>query len=475
MAPDMGQLGLLLPPAPLHWLLLHAALGYPAGHDWRHEAQPVVWVMTSANRSGAPTVTHNHAALTELADIADAFLLHDRDIVTRSDDSVLTVVDGAPLFHRRARGFAPEPLPLPHGGPPVLALGAYLKNTATLMCDHEARLSTHVGDLDHPQTCVTLDQAVERLLAGTNIRPAVIACDRQTDSYASQLAERLAEHWHVPLLAVQHHHAHLAAVMAEHALEAPALGLVLDGFGLGDDGAARGGELMQLEGSGYRHLGSLATLPLPGGNRAAREPWRMAVGLWHQLGQPGPLPPHLTAHPGYALLQQQLNRRFNCPDSSSLGRWFDAIAGLTGRCPQQHFEGEAAQQLEALAQSCPPLAQGWVISANLSGRSQLDLSPLARHLLTLNDATAIASLWHSTLIAALADWLVRTARTTGLTLIVLGGGCLANRRLHRGLRQALTQAGLRVYLPHTLPPGDGGISLGQAWIARQWWRATQRS
>lgn len=463
IAPGIAAIGVMLPYTPLQWLLFHEALGRPQGEQWREQACEQTWVMTSANLSGEPIVTSNQEARERLNKVADVFLLHNRSIVTRCDDSVMALQGGQPLFYRRARGFVPDPLPLADSGPDVLALGAYLKTTATVLRGNEAFVSQYVGDLDHPLSCEALEHTAQHLLDLTGVSPQAIACDLQPDSFSSQLAQQWSQQLGIPVLPVQHHHAHLAAVIAEHGLQGPTLGLALDGYGLGKNGGAWGGELMMLEGASCERMGHVTPLPLPGGDKAAREPWRMAVGLWHRLADALPLPQHLSERPGLPMLLRQLETGLNCPDTTSMGRWFDAIAGLTGICPEQSFESEAAQKLEALAAPCAPLAGGWQVSA----ANLLDLTPLAHQLLQLHDPVAIASLWHATLAHALADWAARAASTTGIRQLVLAGGCCANRQLLQGLLPLLRDAGLQVHTAHALPPNDGGLSLGQAWVARQ--------
>ena len=463
IAPGMASIGVMLPYTPLQWLLFYQALGRPNGQEWRRQACEQIWVMTSANLSGEPIVITNQEARERLNKVADVFLLHNRNIVTRCDDSVLAIQGREPLLYRRARGFVPEPLPLSAGGPDVLALGAYLKTTATVLRGEQAFVSQYIGDLDHPLSCEALEQAAQHLLELTAVTPQAIACDLQPDAFSSQLAQQWAQQLDVPLLPVQHHHAHLAAVMAEHGLNGPVLGMALDGYGLGKNGDAWGGELMMLEGASCERMGHISSLPLPGGDKAAREPWRMAVGLWQRLNPALPLPAHLAGRPGLPMLLRQLETGLNCPETTSMGRWFDAIAGLAGICPEQSFESEAAQKLETLATGCAPLAGGWRVSpANL-----LDLTPLAQQLMQLSDPLAIASLWHATLAHALADWASRAANTTGIRQLVLAGGCCANRKLLQQLLPLLREAGLQPFTAQQLPPNDGGLSLGQAWVARQ--------
>jgi hydrogenase maturation protein HypF len=276
------------------------------------------------------------------------------------------------------------------------------------------------------------------------------------------------------MLAVQHHHAHVAAVLAEHGHAEPALGLALDGFGLGDDGGAWGGELLRLEQGRARRLGHLAALPLPGGDAAARAPWRMALALLHRLGDRRGLPAGVDAETA-ARVRLQIEGRINCPQTTSLGRWFDAVAGLAGICPRQTHEGEAAMKLEALAQPLAVHEPLWRVGGDLC----LDLLPLAARLAEYmaagRGAAAIASLWHAALARALADWIARAVETTGLSTVALSGGCCANQRLMQGVADALAGTPCRLLQTRQLPPGDGGLSFGQAWVALQQWRAASSS
>ncbi|HEY5718822.1 MAG TPA: Sua5/YciO/YrdC/YwlC family protein, partial [Gammaproteobacteria bacterium] len=285
VAPGMRWLGALLPYTPLHWLLFHAAAGQPAGHAWCAEAQPLVLVLTSANPGGEPLVIDDDEAVARLGGIADRLLLHDRPIRVRCDDSVVRVHAGAPAFVRRARGHVPQAIRLPAAGPSVLALGGALKNAVCVTRGDRAFLSAHVGDLDHPATCRALDASVAHLLEVLEIAPAVVARDLHPDFYSSRFAERFAAARGLPCHAVQHHHAHVAAVVAEQRLDGEVLGLALDGVGLGDDGHAWGGELLRVGPRRWQRLAHLRPLALPGGDVAAREPWRMAAAALHAGGR----------------------------------------------------------------------------------------------------------------------------------------------------------------------------------------------
>ncbi len=479
IAPGLAWLGVMLPYTPIHWLLFHEAAGRPAGTDWMEQPRSPLLVMTSANPGGEPLVIGNDEALARLTGIADALLLHDREIVARCDDSVLRVVEhpvgcaarGAPYdsavhfsFIRRARGHTPRAIRLPRAGPPVLALGGYLKNTICVTRGDEAFVSQHIGGLDNAATCAMLIEVVEHLLDLLRVRPQAVAHDLHPDFFASRHAVELAGQWGVPAVAVQHHHAHIAAVAAEHGHDGPLLGLALDGVGLGDDGAAWGGELLRLDGAGCVRLGHLAPLPLPGGDTAAKEPWRMAAAALHRLGRGDEIAHRFPKQRAAAHLQQVLERGLNCPPSSSLGRCFDAAAGLLGAREVMAYEGQAAMLLEGLAERAgpvSPMADGYVPRDD----GRLDLLPLLARLADEADAAHGAALFHATLAHALADWVERAAAREGLTSVALGGGCFLNHLLSRDLTRLLGGRGYTVLSARQVPPNDGGLSLGQAWVA----------
>lgn len=284
VAPALDAVGVMLPYTPLHHLIFHAAMGAPAGRAWQRAPLDLVLVATSANLGGDPIVTED--AQRRLASVADLIVSHDRDIVVRADDSVARVIDGAPSFIRRARGVTPRPITLPRETPPVLAVGAYLKNTITLTRGGEAFVSQHVGDLATAETVRFFEEAVDHLTRLVGVKPAAIAHDLHADFASTRFAESLAaDYLGLPLIAVQHHHAHVASIAAEHGIDTPLLGLVLDGHGLGSDGGNWGGELLRVDGARFTRLGHLKPLALPGGDAAAREPWRMAAAALHALGR----------------------------------------------------------------------------------------------------------------------------------------------------------------------------------------------
>lgn len=477
VAPGMAALGVMLPYAPLHYVLFHQAAGRPAGLDWLDRQQPLVLVMTSANPGGEPLAIDNAEAMRRLAGIADAFLLHDRDILWRCDDSVVqgegrraradrpVPMADLPRMVRRARGYAPRPVKLPRSGPAVLALGGALKNAICLTRADEAFLSPHIGDLDNGAACAALEEAAEHLLAMLEARPIVIAHDNHPDFFSTRLAGELASRFDVPALAVQHHHAHVAAVCAEHGVAGPVIGLALDGFGLGADGGLWGGELLRVAGAECRRLGHLRELPLPGGDQAAREPWRMAAAALFVLGRAEAIVPRFRHRPGAAAVARMLRQDVRCPPTSSAGRLFDAAAGLLGVRELAGFEGQAAMELEGLAVGhgpVPPLAGGWWLENGV-----LDFFPLLEALADCGAAAFGAALFHATLAAGLSEWVMEAALRQRIDIVVCGGGCFLNGILGAELARELGGRGLRVLTARAAPPNDGGLALGQAWVALQ--------
>lgn len=474
VAPGLAWLGVMLPSAPLHYLLFHEMAGRPGGTQWLQERGPESpgWplVCTSANPGGEPLVTQNDEAVQRLAGLADAFLTHDRDIVTPCDDSVVRTGPRGPTFIRRARGFAPAPIRLPRPGPSVLALGGWFKNTACVTRGDRAFLSQHVGDLDSPASCRALEAIVDHLQRLFAIRPERVACDQHPDFHSSQFAARLAGRLGVPLIRVQHHHAHLAAVQAEYGLTDTVIGIAMDGVGLGTDGTPWGGELLRLDAERFERLGHLAPLALPGGDRAAREPWRMAASVLHRLGRGDEIPDRFAVQPLAPGIADLLRRDVRCPPTTSLGRYFDAVAGLLGIRAVAHFEGQAAMELEGLAQqygSVEPMEGGWCVDQD----RVLDLAPLLNWLAEPSASATpaarahAAAVFHATLARALAGWVGVVAREHDVRDLVFGGGCASNQMLVREMGAWLESDGMRVYWPRQVPPNDGGLSLGQAWVA----------
>jgi len=462
VAPGLAVLGVMLPYAPLHYLLFHEHAGRPAGSAWLEAPHELTLVCTSANPGGEPLVTGNDEAVRRLGGIADALLVHDREILVRCDDTVATVRAGRVRFVRRARGQTPRAVRLPQAGPPVLALGGYLKNTICLTRGDEAFVSQHVGDLDNRPTCLALAETVDHLRAVLDLEPALVACDLHPDFESTRLAERLAAERGLDLVRVQHHHAHVAAVMAEHGLARPVLGLALDGVGLGSDGEAWGGELLRVGPEGFERLGHFRPIALPGGDRAAREPWRMAAAALHALGR-GEEIERRFRNAAAPAVRRMLDRGVRCPVTTSAGRWFDAAAGLLGLKEVMRYEGQAAMLLEGLASAHGPVEPG-PGDYSLDGMT-LDLLPLIGRMTDAPDAGFGAALFHYSLARALAGWVEEAARRTGIADVVLSGGCFMNRVLSDEVGRLLGQTGIGFYEACELPPNDGGIAAGQAWVA----------
>ncbi len=470
VAPGIAWLGAMLPYTPLQYLLFHEAAGRPAGTAWLDDPHPLVLVMTSANPGGEPIVTTEREAVSRLGGIADALLVHDRAIEVRCDDSVVRASRGAPAFIRRARGFTPAPVKLAAGGPSVLAVGAWLKNTICVTRGDEAFVSQHVGDLDNAPTCRSLDETVRHMLDVLAVRPDLVAHDLHPDFHSTRFAADFARERRLPVVAVQHHHAHIAAVAAEHGARGPVLGLALDGVGLGEDGGIWGGELLRVRDGEMTRIGHLLELALPGGDRAAREPWRMGAAALHALGR-GDEIARRFAMPGAQTVAGMLERKLNAPLTSSAGRWFDAAAGLLGVRAVAAFEGQAAMLLEGLAEkhgATRPLEGGWRIEEN----GVLDLLPTLEALARTDDKAYGAALFHETLAAALAEWVCSAGGREPIRTVALGGGCFMNHVLATRLRSLLEGEGFTVLEARKVPPNDGGISLGQTAVARESANAT---
>ncbi|MCW5654893.1 MAG: carbamoyltransferase HypF [Hydrogenophaga sp.] len=356
---------------------------------------------------------------------------------------------------------------------PVLATGAWLKNTACLLGPAgQVRWSAAHGDLGTPEACAALRESVQALLRQA---PAVraVAHDLHPDFFSTHLAVEIAATLGVPAIGVQHHHAHIAAVVAEHGITAPVVGLALDGVGLGTDGQAWGGELLWVDGARWQRLGHLRPLALPGGDRAAREPWRMAASALHALGRGAEITPRFAPVVGESLargVQQMLDSGLRCPATTSTGRWFDAAAAALGLCLHQQEEAQAAIALEQAATRAlqaradlPPLPG---VRWNADGRP-LDLRPLLAALFDAVDVGVAAAGFHLALADALAEGLVDAARRHGTRHAVLAGGCFFNRILRERVSTRATAAGLQVHLPVAQGCGDAGLALGQAWVAAQ--------
>lgn len=505
------QVGTMLPYTPLHHLLLEGP--YPA------------LVMTSGNRTDEPIACDDADAVARLGGIADFFLRHDRLIRQRADDSVARLSRGRPLLLRRSRGYVPEPIVLPAGCedlPPVLAVGADLKNAACLTRDGLAFTTPYVGDLAHPDAASFMEEAIAHLMRLLGVKPALVVHDAHPDYVSTRVAEKLAAALGAPRLAVQHHHAHALACLAENGWTGPALALALDGHGWGPDGTIWGGELLRVEGLRWERLARLRPLPQPGGDVAAREPWRMGVAALAAAFGPGHsqngeargadapaaavaasaastpasaapstapfaaaelrrLPPFAAAPPAITgAVEKLIATPGACPLTSSAGRLFDAAAAIIGLRQTTTYEGQAAAELEdlaavereglaATAERGMPRAESSVPPTDpaASGAADIDTRPLMRTVamgaLAGTPAAALARRFHDRLVTLLAAACRRARAATGLTAVALSGGVLQNRLIEEELSAALAEDGFTVLTHAHVSPNDGGVALGQAW------------
>ena len=492
VAPGMATLGIMLPYTPLQHLLLAGDL-------------PIL-VMTSANRTDEPICIGNREALRRLGGIADAFLVHNRDILVRCDDSVVTAAGGGAFPLRRSRGYAPRPIALRKAYPEVLALGPQIKSTLCVLKKGYAYLSPHIGDLETPEARDFFHESIALMERITECRPRLVACDLHPGYYASQAARRMTGR---EVITVQHHHAHIVSVLAENRLAGEVIGLAMDGTGYGGDGQVWGGEFLRADERSFARRGHLKYLLLPGGERAVREPWRMAASLlrdafggeWPDWAQRLRLVPSEETVPAgregegeegeigrgeagrgaapeevLAGLERAMAGRIRSPWTSSLGRVFDGVAALCGLRRKVSFEGQAAMELEALATGGTDLRLPYTIREEvpedpLFGAAGervrvLDLAPavraIAEALVAGRPRQEIALAFHRLLPEALTAMAAIIREETGLNRAALSGGCFQNRLLIAGCLEALRGAGFETFSHRIVPPNDGCISLGQA-------------
>ncbi|KTD35050.1 hydrogenase maturation protein HypF [Legionella nautarum] len=455
IAPGLSCLGVMLPSSPLHYLLFHGLAGNPKNVDWLYDFHPWLLIATSANLAGNPLIIEDEEASQELSSIADLVVSYNRKIYTRADDSVIRIINKSPTYLRRARGFSPISIPLPFSIPSTLALGGHLKNTFCITRGEEAFVSQHIGSLTNKETIHFFHKTLNHWIRFLDIKIERIACDLHPDFYTTNFARS----YKLPVISVQHHHAHLASVAAEHHLVEPVLGLALDGYGYGWDGQAWGGELFLMKKTKIQRLAHFYPLPQPGGERAVHEPWRMAAAVLNCLDKEEEIIRRFCNQPMVANVSRLLKNKQTLPRTSSCGRLFDAASALLAGNTLSQYEGQAPMQLESLVTNPQVLSDGWTFD-----QEQFNFLPTFRHLLNM-DSREGANAFHGTLIAGLAEWILNYARKTAIHRIVLGGGCFLNQVLTEGLTKQLEAHGLKVYLPRQLPANDGGISLGQAWVA----------
>jgi hydrogenase maturation protein HypF len=465
VAPGNPDLGVMLPYTPLHTLLfgLHG-----------DEVQLRVLVMTSGNLSGEPIAYDDADALQRLDPLADAWLRHDRPIVVPCDDSVTRVVDGEELPIRRSRGYAPLPVALPVDVPPTLAVGAELKNTCCLAEGRYAWLSSHIGDMDDLATLDAFGATERHLERLTGVTPGRLVADRHP-AYRSSAWARTAAGAR-PVHGVQHHHAHVAAVMAEHGLDGsePVIGIAFDGTGYGDDGAVWGGEVLIADYKGFSRIAQLGYVWLPGGDAAVHRPYRMALAHLTAAGVPwDPDLPPVRACPDAerAVLAHQLTTGFGCAPTSSVGRLFDAVAALAGVRQVVDYEAQAAIELEGLARGVPDDGATYPLAPAAGGDGEplvADPSALVRAVVADVRAGVPAAVvgrrFHTTVAGFARDVARRARHALGLRTVALTGGVFQNALLLSACRAALREDGFTVLCPRQVPPNDGGLALGQALV-----------
>lgn len=464
VAPGIPWLGVFLPYAPLQHLLFA---------DGRVKAL----VMTSANLSEEPIAIDNDEALSRLRDMADCFLFHDREILQRCDDSVVSIVGGKQQILRRARGFVPLSIPLPISTPPLLAVGGHLKNVFCLASGNNAYQSQHLGDLENLTSLEFFEEALEHLKRTFEIEPEIIAHDLHPGYVSTQWAARQS----LPLIAVQHHHAHIVSCMAENSVSGPVIGIALDGTGYGADGAVWGGEVLISTHSSFERFAHLENVAMPGSAAAIKEPWRMAFGhLLAALGEAA-LSPEISEILGakekdVRLLARMIERGVNSPLTSSCGRLFDAAAAvITGRRVVD-YEAQAAIELEGLAICAEDVApqDGYPIHIikgdwELKEPSKLNVAEMWTTLLADKrkgiDRAKMSTRFHAGIADAYAQVAVLARNHTGINTVCFSGGVFHNTLLHRLLLRALEEKEFEIYSQSIASPGDGGISYGQAVVA----------
>ncbi|MFJ6351859.1 carbamoyltransferase HypF [Streptomyces sp. NPDC092046] len=469
VAPGSPDLGFMLPYTPVHHLLLGLGKGYRDG--------PRLLVMTSGNLSGEPIVTDDADALTRLAGLADAWLLHDRTIHVPCDDSVVRVCDGEQLTLRRSRGYAPLPVALPVEVAPALAVGGDLKNTFCLGDARQAWLSAHIGDMDDLATQTALTSAERQLESVTGVRPRLLAADRHPGYRSTRWSREHAEGR--PVVPVQHHHAHVAAAMAENGLDGtrPVIGVAFDGTGYGLDGAVWGGEFLLADYAGFERFAHLAYVPLPGGDAAVRRPYRMALSHLRAAGLAADpaLPCTRACRPGeLPLLEKQLARGLNCVPTSSMGRLFDAVSSLAGIRQHAHYEAQAAIELEAAALRAPGVAEDerYVFrigspepGAPLTADPAPLLTAVVADVLDGTPPAVVAARFHHGVARLVATVCAAARRESGVATVALTGGVFANTVLSSACAEELRADGFTVLRHRMIPPNDGGLALGQLVVA----------
>ena len=460
VAPSNPMIGAMLPYTPLHVLLFKAGLD--------------VLVMTSANRKNDPIVCDNDQAIATLGDMADGFLLHDRDIHIRSDDSVGRWIDGRFRLFRRSRGYVPAPVAMAADTADIFAAGGVKKNTLCVVKGGSAFISPHIGDLESPEGFGFFHETAEHMTALFDVRPEIAVHDLHPDYVHRDYGKAFPGALIIP---VQHHHAHIVSCMVENGWDKDVIGFAFDGTGYGDDGAIWGGEVLVASREGYRRCAHIGYVPMPGGAAAVKEPWRMGISwLYHAFGQDmWNLDVPLLAVAGKGsdpgdgkVLVRMMTRSVNSPLTSSMGRLFDAVAAIMGLCRVNTYDGQGAITVEMCAAHQEYEAYG--IEMTVDDNGSMDMRPLIRALVrdleSGVDHAVISARFHETLIVYFAETGRKLADQTGINVAALSGGVFQNARLLSGLSRALQKQGFTVLTHASVPSNDGGLSLGQAGIAR---------
>jgi hydrogenase maturation protein HypF len=460
VAPGLHHLGVMLPYTPLHHILMREC-GLPL-------------VMTSGNLSEEPIAKDNQEALQRLGEIADFFVWHNRDIRSRYDDSVVTVEKGLARLVRRARGYAPYPIHLPYLSQSILACGPELKNTFCLTRDNHAFVSQHIGDLESQQTLEHFEDTLKLYQKMFRVQPQLIACDMHPDYLSTRWAQNESQRLGVPLVRVQHHHAHIVSCMAENGVKQPVIGVALDGTGYGLDGNIWGGEFLLVGYPGFQRKAYFEYLPLPGANLAIQKPYRIAIGYLYSLFGRRFLTTDLACLKGIdetelELIVTQIERHLNTPVTSSCGRLFDAVSALLGICCQVNYEGQAAIELESAAEgNASRLEYPYQIETK-NETSIIKLADLMAAIvndLRLGESISlVAAKFHNSILSIMMEVVSALAAESGIKQVALSGGVFQNRRIYNGAVDRLQEAGLQPLLHRQLPVNDGCISLGQAVVA----------
>ncbi len=458
IAPDTDRIGLMLPSTPIHYLLFESFAG------------PLV--MTSGNLSDEPIAIGNDEALERLGQFADLFILHDRDILQRLDDSIHQIVGTIPRVVRRARGIVPNPIQLPVSlSTPILACGGELKNTVALGVRDEVVIGQHLGDLDNPLTMGNFESTIEHMKRLLGCSPTIIAHDLHPDYLSTRWAVSRSN---VKCVAVQHHHAHLMSVMTENSMTEPCLGIILDGSGLGTDGSIWGGEVLYGNARSFDRLAWLDPAPMPGSEAAVRQPWRMALSylLYAHGGEIAVLPenwPRDISEESIRIVCQQIQRGVNAPLTSSCGRLFDGVASLLGLCHQVSYAAQAAIRLETAASSLGPLTYSGAKNC-VSQLGSIDTRALIREVwervVRKESVASVARWFHIELAELFIGSTLAAKRKTNCNRVALSGGVFQNRLFFEYMHQRLNDLGFEVLSHRQVPTNDGGLALGQLMIAQ---------